>query len=198
VEASAQGLSQVDDQSIINRVRSGETEAFSQLIRRHQQMAFGVAMTVVKQEADARDAVQQGFLQAFTGLAGFKGKANFATWLCRIVINESLRIVRRNQRGKEEVCDSIPWVAPQEVNAALAILKRADQARVIREVFARMPPKEALVLHLFYLQERSVKETAYCTGMTTNYVKVLLSRGRKRFYTLCQSLPGETPIAEIL
>jgi RNA polymerase sigma-70 factor (ECF subfamily) len=187
----------VEDQIIIDRVRSGDTEAFSQLIRWHQQMAFSVAMSVVKQEADARDAVQQGFLQAFTGLSGFRGTASFSTWLCRIVINEALRTARRTQRGKEVEWSEAPE-APPAVNEALANLQREDQARVIREVSARMPPKEALVLNLFYLQELSVKEVAYCSGLTANYVKVLLSRARNRFYALSQNLPGNTSISEIL
>jgi RNA polymerase sigma-70 factor (ECF subfamily) len=188
----------VEDQAIINRVRSGETEAFSQLIRQHQQMAFAVAMSVVKQEADARDAVQQAFLQAFTGLASFKGNAAFSTWLCRIVINEALRIVRRSHKSKEAEWSGDVPDASMAVNEALANLQREDRARVIRQVFARMPPKEALVLHLFYLEDYSVKETAYCTSLTTNHVKVLLSRGRNRFYALCQHLPGQTTISEIL
>lgn len=161
-------------------------------------MAFAVAMSVVKQEADARDAVQQGFLQAFTGLAGFKGAASFSTWLCRIVINEALRIVRRSRKSREEEwSDTVPD-APDQANEALANLQREDRARLIREIFARMPPKEALVLHLFYLEDYSVKETAYCASLTTNYVKVLLSRGRNRFHALCQDLPGTTNISEIL
>lgn len=186
------------EQAIIDRVRSGDTEAFSHLIRRHQQVAFSVAMSVVKQEADARDAVQQGFLQAFTNLNSFRGNATFSTWLCRIVINEALRIARRNQRGKEVEVLSVPPEAPATTNLALTKLAREDQAQIIREVFALMPPKEALVLHLFYLQELSVKETAYCSGLKANHVKVLLSRGRNRFHALFQGPFGNTPIAEIL
>jgi RNA polymerase sigma-70 factor (ECF subfamily) len=188
----------VNDQAIINRVRSGETEAFSQLIRRHQQMAFAVAMSVVKQEPDARDAVQQAFLQSFTGLPGFKGQATFKTWLCRIVINEALRLIRHKRNSREEEwSDTVPE-APPSVNEALANLQREDRGRFIRAVFARMPPREAMVLHLFYLEDRSIKDTAYCTDLTINHVKVLLSRGRNRFHAICQDLPGKAAISEIL
>ena len=188
----------MEDQAIIDRVRSGETEAFSQLIRLYQQMAFAIAMSVVKQEADARDAVQQGFLQAYTGLAGFKGKAAFSTWLCRIVVNEALRIARRKQHSREKEWSDVLPEAPATINEAIANLQREDRARIIREVFARMPAKEALALHLFYLEDLSVKETAYCTNFTNNHVKVLLSRGRNRFHALCQDLPGAIKISEIL
>ncbi len=186
------------DQTIIDRVRGGETELFSVLVRRHQQMAFSVAMSVVKQDADARDAVQQGFLQAFTGLKGFDGKAAFSTWLYRIVVNEALRALRKTQRGKAVEEMSTPPEAPSIANEALANLAKDDRARTIRKVLAQMPAKEALVLHLFYLQELSVKETAYCSGLKANHVKVLLSRGRNRFYVLCQETSDITNISDFL
>jgi len=187
----------VDDQTIIKQVQSGKTEAFSLLVRRHQQMAFSVAMSVVKQEADARDVVQQAFLQAFTGLNRFGGKARFSTWLCRIVINEALRVTGKAQRGKEIEEIANPLETPVSINEALAKLKREDQANVIRKVLALMPSKEALVLNLFYLQGLSVKETAYCSGLTANHVKVLLSRARNKFYTLSLKHAGIPNISEL-
>lgn len=188
----------MDDQPIIQRVLSGDTEAFSVLVRRHQQMAFAVAMSVVKQEADARDVVQQAYLQAFTGLRGFRGGAAFSTWLCRIVINESLRFNRRTQKGRElEVETELPDDLEVQ-NTALKLLQREDQARLIRDIFKLMPPQEALVLQLFYLEEHSVKETAYCTSLTENHVKVLLSRARKRFFALCQDVSGQSTISKVL
>ena len=180
----------MEDQPLINRVLAGETEAFSQLIRRHQQMAYAIAMSVVKQDADARDVVQQSFLQAYTNLAKFRGQAAFSTWLSRIIINEALRLLKRGKNVLLEEWDEEVPEASTVQNEALAQLRREDRARVIREVFALMPAREALVLQLFYLEDQSVKETAYCTGLTPNHVKVLLSRGRNRFYALCQQQSG--------
>jgi RNA polymerase sigma factor (sigma-70 family) len=178
----------VDDQQHIDRVLGG-TSAFTPLVRRHQQTVCAVAMSVLKQEDDARDAVQQGFLLAYSNLSKFRGDASFSTWLCRIVINEALRIGRqRKNRTLEEWDEKLPEASPV-VNEALANFLQADRAKIIRNFFALMPAREALVLQLFYLEEQSVKETAYCTGLTGNYVKVLLSRGRDRFYSLCQQHP---------
>ena len=149
-------------------------------------MAYAVAMSVVKREEDAKDVVQQGFLLAYTKLAGFRGEAVFSTWLCRIVVNEALRVVRKKKNNLlEEWNESLPETTTV-INEALANLRREDRARVIRQVFGLMPAREALVMQLFYLEEQSVKETAYCTGLTTNHVKVLLSRGRNRFGELCR------------
>lgn len=188
----------MDDQPHINRVLAGDSSAFAPLVRRHQQTAFALAMSVVKREEDARDVVQRGFVQAYTNLSKFRGESTFTTWLCRIVINEALRVVRRRKNSPlEEWNEALPEAAPV-VNEALAKLGRADRSRVIREVFALMPAREALVLQLFYLEEQSVKETAYSSGLTANHVKVLLSRGRNRFAILCQSRPGWREVLETI
>lgn len=186
----------MDDQHLIDRVKAGDTSAFSPLVRQHQQMAYAVAISVVKRPEDARDVVQQGFLLAYTNLNSFRGKSSFSTWLCRIVINAALGNLRRQKNtALEEWDESLPE-ASSVINEALPRLHREDRAQVIRRVFALMPAREALVLQLFYLEEQSVKETAFCTGLTTNHVKVLLSRGRNRFCKLCQGLPDWSEISE--
>ncbi|MEM9931731.1 MAG: sigma-70 family RNA polymerase sigma factor, partial [Bacteroidota bacterium] len=158
----------MDDLPIIRRVLAGETEAFSQLIRRHQQVAFALAMSVLKHEADAKDATQQGFILAFTNLAKFKGQASFSSWLNRIVINEALRILRRKQHVVLEEWDVALPAVTTVPNEALRALQQEDRRKLIREVLARMPAREALVLQLFYLEDRSIKETAYSTGLKAN------------------------------
>lgn len=186
------------DRPIIERVLGGETEAFSQLIRRHQQLAFAVAMSVVRQEADARDVVQQAYLSAFTGLSGFRGEALFSSWLCRIVVNQALKVVRRKRPEWLEEQPEVSGVeAAVAVNASLAKLRREDLRSLIRGVLLQMPPREAVVLQLFYLEEYSVKEVAASTNFTPNHVKVLLSRARKRFYHIISRQKGLSRFEDI-
>jgi len=186
------------DRPIIERVLGGETEAFSALIRRHQQLAFAVAMSMVKQEADARDVVQQACVNAFTGLRHFRGEALFSTWLCRIVVNQSLKVVRRKRpEWLEEQSELAETEATFTVNASLAKLRREDLRMLIRAVLEQMPSREAVVLQLFYLEEQSVKEVAANTGFTPNHVKVILSRARNRFYSIISQKEGLTRFVDV-
>lgn len=186
------------DRPIIERVLGGETEAFSVLIRRHQQLAFAMAMSMVKQETDARDVVQQAYVRAFTSLTSFRGEALFSSWLCRIVVNEALRVVRRNKpEWLEELEESSGGAENFVTNESLAKLHQDDLRKLIREVLKRMPPREALILQLFYLEEFSVKEVAANTGFTPNYVKVILSRARNRFYDIISQKKGLTHFMDV-
>jgi RNA polymerase sigma-70 factor (ECF subfamily) len=183
------------DRPIIERVLGGETEAFAVLIRRHQQLVFAVAMSMVKQEADARDVVQQAYVSAFTGLHCFRGEALFSTWLCRIVVNQSLKVIRRKR--PEWLEEQTELKETETANASLAKLRREDLRTLIQTVLEQMPPREAVVLQLFYLEEQSVKEVAANTGFTPNHVKVLLSRARKRFYLIITRQAGHSRFVEI-
>ncbi len=186
------------DWPIIERVLGGETEAFSVLIRRHQQLVFAMAMSMVKQEADARDVVQQAYINAFTGLRHFRGEALFSTWLCRIVVNHSLKVIRcKRPEWLEEQSEFVETEAPFTVNASLAKLRREDLRTLIRAVLEQMPPREAVILQLFYLEEQSIKEVAANTGFTPNHVKVILSRARNRFYSIISQKEGLTRFVDV-
>lgn len=87
------------DIELVVRARN-EPEAFSELIRRHYQGCFRTAMSILRNTADAEDAVQNGVLNAFIHIADFQHRANFRTWLISIVVNECLTIIRKRRRGR--------------------------------------------------------------------------------------------------
>ena len=79
-----------DEQTILERVRGGEHRAFVQLIDRHKDGAFTLALRILGSREEAEETVQDAFLRAHRGLADFRGDARFATWLYRIVFNLSM------------------------------------------------------------------------------------------------------------
>ena len=82
-------LGREEDPSLAARVATGDRLAFEGLMRRHNGRLFRVARAILKDDADAEDALQEAYLEAYRHIAGFKGQASVVTWLTRIVINQS-------------------------------------------------------------------------------------------------------------
>ncbi|MBP6628949.1 MAG: sigma-70 family RNA polymerase sigma factor [Kofleriaceae bacterium] len=81
------------------RARAGDRAAFANLVRRHQRRVYAAALHILGNHADADDVVQETFVRAYKGLAGFDGRSDLFTWLYRIAINTALNTLRSGQRG---------------------------------------------------------------------------------------------------
>src|SRR5436309_13912781 len=88
------------DDSLLARFAAGDRGALEELFRRYRALAYRVAYRLLGHEADALDAVQDGFLKALTHLDGFQGRSSFKTWLLRVISNAALDLGR--QRGRRE------------------------------------------------------------------------------------------------
>src|SRR5688500_10078953 len=103
---SAQVLAKWDsltDEQVVGQILTGQTALFEILMRRHNERVYRVARSIVRDESEAEDVMQQAYMNAYANLRQFAGKARFSTWLTRIAINESLSRARR--RGKYEAFD---------------------------------------------------------------------------------------------
>src|SRR5438477_10293247 len=80
------------------RAAHGDTAAFETLMRRHNRMMFRTARAILRDDAEAEDALQEAYLQAYRSLGSFRADARFSTWLARIVVNESLMRLRKTAR----------------------------------------------------------------------------------------------------
>src|SRR5438105_1422847 len=88
------------DEDLLGRYAAGQRQALDELFRRYRQPAYRVAYRLLNNEADALDAVQEGFVKALTHLDSFQGRSSFKTWLLRVVSNAALDLGR--QRGRRE------------------------------------------------------------------------------------------------
>src|SRR3954453_15707504 len=91
----------LSDEHLLDRFAAGDRVGFDELFRRYRQAAYRVAFRLLGNEADALDAVQEGFVKALTHLAGFQGRSSFKTWLLRVVSNAALDLGR--SRGRREL-----------------------------------------------------------------------------------------------
>jgi RNA polymerase sigma-70 factor (ECF subfamily) len=155
------------DEQLLERFARGEKEVLEELFRRYRQVAYRVAYRLLGNDADALDAVQEGFIKALTNLNGFEGRSTFKTWLLRVVSNASLDLGR--QRGRKETLslDAIrandpEQIIPQNESNPTENLEREDLRRLLDLALATLPEaqRQTFVLHAeAELSYREVAET---------------------------------------
>src|SRR5215510_12763491 len=93
-QVSAASLS---DAELVSRMELGDTHAFEVVMRRHNRLLYRTARSILRDDAEAEDCLQEAYLQAFRSIAGFRAEARLSTWLTRIVINQALARLRRDK-----------------------------------------------------------------------------------------------------
>jgi RNA polymerase sigma-70 factor (ECF subfamily) len=188
-EAKAQ-----DEQALVLRLRAGDEAAFAELVRENAGRLLAVTRRMLRSEDDARDALQDAFLQAFRGIGRFEGGARLSTWLHRIVINACLMKLRTRRRKPEESIEALlpkfytdghridpgpPWRTemPDPVES------REIRTRV-RASIDRLPEIYRSVLLLRDIEELSTEETSLLLDIKADTVKVRLHRARQALRAL--------------
>jgi len=179
------------DASLVAAAKSGESEAFNELIRRYQHRVLRVAQRITKNQEDAEDVMQESFQKAYLHLQDFQEKSRFSTWLMRIAINESFMLLRHRNRGNEveigdgqetrKVADKAFVDRQPDPEASCWKRERAD---ALRKAINRLNSSMRAAVVLRALEERSVLETAQILGITTGTVKARLFHGRRKLQTI--------------
>src|SRR5437867_3763233 len=137
-------LPAVSDEQLLARFAAGDRSALEELFRRYRQPAYRVAFRLLGHEADALDAVQEGFVKALTHLAGFQGRSSFKTWLLRVVSNAALDLGR--QRGRRETlsldlatADEVPPPRLLSVDNVARGLERSDLRKLLDRALRSLP-----------------------------------------------------------
>ncbi len=171
----------MDELHLIHRIKQGDIESFRYLYRLHSLSAWQMAMSVCKHKMNAEEAVQNSFISAFKYIDSFRHESSFKTWLLRIVLNESVRIQKLENKFQwqdipdEDDHQETIYISPSN------ILQQKETKEQVARTIQQLSEKEAVVLNLFYIEELSIKETAAVLGYTESNVKVLLHRARKNF-----------------
>lgn len=173
------GLDELTDEQLIAAFTGGESAAFEELIRRHEQKIFGLCLRIMGDRSDAFDAAQEAFITAFRHLDSFRGDAAFGTWLYRVGINSCKDLLRKRSRiplGSSET----EVQAPDDPAAQVSM--RVDIARALQELPEEY--REAVVMH--DLGGIPYEEIARLTNTRIGTVKSRISRGRRRLAELME------------
>ena len=182
------------DAALLADLRAGHPGAYEQLVRTHGGRLLAVARRLLASEEDARDALQEAFLNAFRSIHRFEGQALLSTWLHRIVVNVSLMKLRSRRRKPEESLDHLlpafrddgHFMERFESGAepADARLAREEEQAAVRAAIDDLPEHYRTVLLLRDIEGMSTQDVADQLGITANAVKLRLHRARQALRTL--------------
>ncbi len=183
------------DGELVHQVLAGHTAVFELLMRRYNERLYRAARSIVRDDLEAEDVLQQAYVNAFTHLRQFTGAALFSTWLTRITINEALARVRR--RGRYEVFDGdLPIGDPLMLHNRADSPERQAFARELRILLERaiddLPNGMREVFVLREVEGLSTSEVADCLSVSEDVVKTRLSRGRALLRRLLLERTGAT------
>ena len=177
------------DDAVVARVCAGETARFELIMRRYNRRLYRVARAILRDEHEAKDALQEAYVQAYLHLGQFKGHAKLSSWLTRIVVNEALRRARRRDRVGE---------VESQMSQVAAPVRGPEQEAVRAECGARssarstMPEPFRTAFVLRDVEELNTAETADCLGIPEETVKTRLHRARALLRRTLSAQLGET------
>lgn len=174
---------------IADLIAKGDVDAVRWVTSRNNQRLYRVAWSILKDRAEAEDAVQDGYLKAFDAIETFAGRSSLSTWLTRIVINEALGRRRRSQRRAQVLNQESVLVLEEYREKLMAgsathsperALMRRQIAKLLETAIARLPDPFRLVFVLREVEGLSVEEAAEVLEIPQETVKTRLHRARRR------------------
>ena len=187
--------SEYSDAETIQQVLDGNTAMFELLMRRYNERVYRAARSIVRDEQEAEDIMQQAYVNAYTHLRQFNGSAQFSTWLTRIVINEALARVRR--RGRYEAFDDDlsnvePFMSSNPAQSPERQAFAGELRGLLEGAIDELPGGMREVFVLREVEGLSTSEVAECLGVSEDVVKTRLSRGRGTLRRLLMERTGAT------
>jgi RNA polymerase sigma-70 factor (ECF subfamily) len=176
-----------EELALIERVCSGETQLFYELISPYERRVYVAAASVLQNEADAEEAAQEAFLKAFVQLYSFRRESKFSTWLIQIAVNEA-RTKRRkdhkflydsiDEKAEDEEGDYCPKDFADWRDTPSETLQRAELRTALRNAIASLVPSYQEVFVMRDIQNLSIAETAEVLQISQALVKTRLLRAR--------------------
>jgi len=183
------------DEHVVTRVLQGEVLLFEVLMRRHNQRIYRAIRSILRDDSESEEIMQETYVRAFEHLAQFEGRAQFSTWLTRIAVNEAIK--RSAARGKLDPLNTEPdgdheaMLASEnntpspELNAA-----RGELATLLEDSILALPAAYRSVIMLRDIEEMSTSETAEALAITDTNVKVRLHRAHELLRTELMARAG--------
>lgn len=178
-----------DESAMIAAILAGDKRQFHDLIRPFERRVYLMALSLLRNEAEAEEVAQETFLRAFRSLASFRADAKFSTWLISITLNEARTRLRRSQTVKFESLDAPEDEDPEARHLTPALLRdwrevpseaveRSEVRAILRRAIDELPTIYREVFMLRDVEEMSVNEIAKAMNLGVSAVKVRLHRAR--------------------
>lgn len=179
-------MEQKDDIYYVEKVKAGQTNYFSYIVERYQDLVFSIALKVLRNREDAEEMAQESFIKAYKSLHTFKGNAKFSTWLYRITYNNCITEVRKRKIHFASTDDIEIKDESTEIN--LDGIPEENRAQAIKKAVEQLPEEEYTLILLYYFEEQSIEEISKVTKLSESNTKVKLFRARKKLYTILSEM----------
>jgi RNA polymerase sigma-70 factor (ECF subfamily) len=176
----------LSDEDVVRRVLAGDHALFEVLMRRYNQRLYRIARAILRNDGEAEDVMQQSYVEAYSHLGQFEGRAKFSTWLTKIAVYEALARVRRRVReaplgrqskakGEEE--DTMGRIRSKEPSPEQQA-SQGELRKLLESAIESLPATYRSVVVLRDVEGMSTAETAECLGLREDAVKTRLHRAR--------------------
>jgi RNA polymerase sigma-70 factor, ECF subfamily len=184
------GAAALSDEEVVERVLAGDTALYEVVMRRYNTRLYRVARSILKNDGEAEDVMQDAYVRAFQHLGQFEGRARFSTWLTRIAVHEALARAHKAKRFEDwddmnESMQNEIGVTPQTSNPESETAS-VEMSKILEQAIENLPEAYRAVVMMRDVEDMSTAETAECLSLTEENVKVRLHRAhgmlRKELY----------------
>jgi len=165
------------DEETVERILNGEKHLYESLMRKYNSRMFRISMSIIDDDMEAEDIMQTAYINAYQQLGAFNRKASFATWLTRILINESL--LHKKKRQRREHIYGEQKLTEQHNDTPLKTLMNKELKNILEKAVLTLPEKYRLVFVMREIEEMSTNETMEVLNIGESNVKIRLNRAKE-------------------
>lgn len=174
----------MNDHAIIQRVLSGDVEAYARIVDRHYERCARIANRILGNREDAEEAIQDAFLRAFHALAQYEERERFSAWLARILVNQCRTILARSRRR-----DAVfPDLDPQTLDFAVDALTADGTWPELEHVLMQLPAEQREAIVLKYADDLTYEEMSRITGAGESALKMRIQRAFARLRAILEEV----------
>ena len=191
-----------DEKELLEKAKAGDVESFEILIQAVRQKAYQIALSYLKNQEDAEDALQDSLLKIYRGLSRFQETSRFSTWVYRVVVNTCLDHIKKNKRQKDRILsfsgedreenpfDAVSMLRDESAEPERHMLQK-EKTQIILACLERIAPSLREVVLLRDVQGFSYGEIAQILDISEGTVKSRLSRARQAVKEMFFQIMGE-------
>jgi RNA polymerase sigma-70 factor, ECF subfamily len=190
-----EGLTNLPDEELVKRVLAGDTPLYEVIMRRHNQLLYRVVRSILGNDAETEDVMQDAYVRAYEHLSQFAGRSQFRTWLTRIAVHEALARIRRNRRFSSPALGESMGGDPMELFAAPGHtpeqqVANAELRELLEQAICQLPESYRSVFMLRDVEEMSIEDVAGVLDLSAGTVKVRLHRARRALRKIISERAG--------
>jgi RNA polymerase sigma factor (sigma-70 family) len=183
------------DLDVVKEILNGDKEKYALLIKKYNQRLYRIAKSILWNEEESEDAMQEAYVKAYQQLKKFQQRSSFGTWLTRILINECLMKKRQQKRHKEISDETAAVKISSNGQGPDKKMLNKELKFMLENAIAQLPEKYRLVFVMREIEHMSVSEVTGALDITETNTKARLSRAKEM---LRDTLVSQYPLQELM